>query len=189
MKKFSQLMMVFPLILLATSCNKLGRQPEVLPGNIQMGGVYYTQFALQFEKGHFRTTNYRTGTLLPINSKVTLLDINKKIIKVKVEAFQHDLIVKNAPKHVGGDAYFYFDKLFAQQKINLAKFTRKERTYIEKGAASVGMRKDAVIAALGYPPSHATPSLSYDNWTYWKSSWGDKLVVKFKNDKVVKVLD
>ena len=189
MKKFFQLMMVFSLVLFVASCNKMGRQAEALPGNIQTGGVYYTQFALQFEKGHFRTTNYRTGTLLPINTKVTLLDINRKVIKVNVIDFKHDLIVKNAPKHVGGDAYFYFDKLFAQQKVNLAKFTRKERTYIEKGKVGVGMRKDAVIAAIGYPPSHATPSLSYDNWTYWKSSWGDKLVVNFKNDKVVKVVD
>ena len=167
----------------------MGRQPEVLPANVQIGAAYYTQFALQFEKGHFRTTNYRTGTLLPINAKVTLLDINKKLIKVKIEDFQHELIVKNAPKHVGGDAYFYFDKLFAQQKVNLAQFTREERALIDKGKVGVGMRKDAVIAAMGYPPSHATPSLSYDNWTYWKSSWGDKLVVNFKNDKVVKVVD
>jgi hypothetical protein len=189
MKNFSQLVMFFFSVLLLTSCNKLARQPEVLPENIQLNGVYYTQFALQFEKGHFRTTNYRTGTLLPINAKVTLLDINKKIIKVKIEDFQHELIVKNAPKHVGGDAYFYFDKLFAQQKVNLAQFTREERAFIEKGKVGVGMRKDAVIAAFGYPPSHATPSLSYDNWTYWKSSWGDRLVVNFKDDKVVKVVD
>ncbi len=189
MKKFSLQVMFLFSVLFLTSCNKMGRQPEVLPGNIQMGGVYYTQFALQFEKGHFRTTNYRTGTLLPINSKVTLLDINRKVIKVNIVDFKHDLIVKNNPKHVGGDAYFYFDKLFKQQKVNLAKFTRKERANIEKGIAGVGMRKDAVIAAMGYPPSHATPSLSYDNWTYWKSSWGDRLVVNFKNDKVVKVVD
>ncbi len=78
MKNFSQLVMFFFSVLLLTSCNKLARQPEVLPENIQLNGVYYTQFALQFEKGHFRTTNYRTGTLLPINAKVTLLDINKK---------------------------------------------------------------------------------------------------------------
>lgn len=189
MKKFSRLIIVLPLILFLVSCYKAGSQPQVLPENIHVSGTYYTQFALQFEKGHFRTTNYRTGTLLPINSKVTLLDINKKVIKVKIEDFQHDLIVKNAPKHVGGDAYFYFDKLFAQQKVNLAKFTSEERAFIEKGKVGVGMRKDAVIAAVGYPPSHATPSLSYDNWTYWKTSWGDKLIVNFKNDKVVKVVD
>ena len=189
MKKSSLLVMVFPLVLFLNACNKMARQPEVLPESIQIGDTYYTQFALRFEKGHFRTTNYRKGTLLPINSNVTLLDIDKKVIKVNIEASQHELIVKNAPKHVGGDAYFYFDKLFARQKVNLATFTREERAFIEKGKVGVGMRKDAVIAAVGYPPSHGTPSLSHNSWSYWKTRWGDKFIVNFKNGIVVKVMD
>jgi hypothetical protein len=189
MKKFFQLVVIFSMMVLLTSCNRMGRTPEALPANIQIGDTYYTQFALQFEKGHFITTNYRIGVLLPINSKVTLLDINRKVIKVHLEDFGHDLLIKNAAKHVGGDAFYYFGKLFDRQKVNLNKFTKKERANIKKGKVAVGMRKDAVIAAIGYPPTHQTPSLEYNNWTYWKTRWGDKFIVYFKNGRVTRIQD
>jgi len=160
-----------------------------MPENVQIGATYYTQYALQFEKGRFITTNYRIGTLLPINSRVTLLDINRKVIKVHIEDFHHDLVIKNAAKHVGGDAYFYFDKLLGKRRVNLANFTKKEKRFIKTGTVGVGMRKDAVLAAVGYPPTHVTPSLEYENWTYWKNRWGNKFIVNFRNGKVTNVLD
>ena len=43
----------------------------------------------------------------------------------------------------------------------------EEQDHIEKGTVGGGMTKEAVLMAYGYPPSHRTPSLSMDTWTYW----------------------
>jgi hypothetical protein len=33
------------------------------------------------------------------------------------------------------------------------------------------MSRNAVLAAIGYPPQHATPSLSSDEWMYWATRY------------------
>ena len=160
----------------------------VLPANIQIGSSYYTQFALQFEKNIYSTANYRVGVMLPINSKVQLLEINKKIIRVNVEKFGHELLIKNGAKYTGGDSIVAFNQIFATKKVALTQFTKAERLQIEKGTVNKGMRRKAVLAAIGFPPKHATPSLEYDDWMYWQSKW-NKFMVRFKNDRVVEVKD
>ena len=188
MRSMIRLLMVVSLLTIV-SCNKnLFMEPPSLPANIQMGNTYYTQFALRFEKAIYSTANYRVGVLLPINSKVQLLEIDHKTIRVQVEKFGHELLIKNHEKYSGGDTSVAFNQIFALNKIDLSQFTKKERQQIEKGEAAVGMRKKAVIAAIGAPPKHGTPSTEYDEWMYWQSKW-NKFLVRFKNDKVVLVKD
>lgn len=45
------------------------------------------------------------------------------------------------------------------------------------------MSKDAVIAALGYPPKHQTPTLKGNQWRYWRTLF-KTFVVHFEDDKV-----
>jgi len=52
----------------------------------------------------------------------------------------------------------------------------------------IGMSKKAVLAAIGYPPQHQTPSLNGDTWTYW-SSRTNRFAVIFKQDKVDHIVD
>ena len=47
---------------------------------------------------------------------------------------------------------------------------------VKAGRVALGMTKEQVIAALGYPPAHATPSLDAVQWKYWYSTHGTYLV-------------
>jgi outer membrane protein assembly factor BamE (lipoprotein component of BamABCDE complex) len=47
---------------------------------------------------------------------------------------------------------------------------------VKAGKVALGMTKEQVIAALGYPPAHATPSLNAVQWKYWYSTHGTYLV-------------
>lgn len=47
-------------------------------------------------------------------------------------------------------------------------FSENIRSLIYKGKIEVGMTKQQVIFALGFPPQHRTPSTSLDIWTYWE---------------------
>jgi hypothetical protein len=76
--------------------------------------------------------------------------------------------------------------MFSPAPIDLSRFSDQERDLILRGEAGVGMSREAVIMALGYPPSHKTPSLEGEVWTYWRNRFST-FVVEFGNGKVVRI--
>ncbi|WP_305909406.1 hypothetical protein Q9L42_005645 [Methylomarinum sp. Ch1-1] len=169
------------------SCKKV-LKPNELPAHIAVGDTYYTQFVIRYEKGTHVTTNYRRGASIPVNTPVNLLKITTKTIEVALDDSNQKLLVKNVEKHTGDDVIAAFDKLFAKNKVNLSKFTRLERQHIKSGTAAKGMRKEAVIVAIGYPPVTETMSLDSDTWVYWSGRF-NRFNVHFKNGKVSWVED
>lgn len=66
----------------------------------------------------------------------------------------------------------------------MSAFTDMERTPILEGQVENGMSKAAVLRAMGYPPKHQTPSLTGNEWTYWRNRVAS-FVVRFRDGKVV----
>ena len=180
---------LLPLLVMSSllSCNK-AIKPEELPANVSLGATYYTQFVIRYEKGTHLTTNYRRGASIPVNTSVKLLNITSKTIEVQVESPSQKLLIKNVERNTGDGVYRAFDKLFAKNKVNLSKFTALERTQIEKGTVAVGMSKDAVKVAIGYPPITETPTLDSNDWVYWSGRF-NRFIVHFKDGKVIKIED
>lgn len=175
------------MMLSLVSCKKT-LKPEELPANIMVGDSYYTQFVIRYEKNTHLTTNFRRGASIPVNTPVKLLKITSKTIEVEVNDSSQALLVKNAKKHTGDDVFQAFDKLFATKKVNLSKFTQLERQQIESGTVAKGMRKDAVIIAIGYPPITQTMNLDSNMWVYWSGRF-NRFNVHFKNGKVSSIED
>ena len=157
-----------------------------LPASVQLGEMYYTQVSLQHEKWRSRTTNYRRGFLIPVNTPVTLVGMDSENIIVRLDDSGRELVIENVEKHTNDTVYQAFDKLFAKTNVNLSKFNDKEREQIKLGKVAVGMSKEAVIVAIGYPPAHKTPSLDMDQWRYWSSRF-NTFVVHFANNKVIRI--
>ena len=175
------------VLLSLVSCKK-AIKPEELPANISPGGLYYTQFVIRYEKGAHLTTNYRRGASIPVNTPVRVLNLTNKTIEVEMEDSGQKLVVKNVEKHTGDDVYRAFDKLFGRQKVNLSKFNKLERQHIESGTVAKGMRKEAVIVAIGYPPITETMNLDSNTWVYWSGRF-NRFKVHFRNDVVSTVED
>lgn len=150
--------------------------------DFRVGKTYYTQFSIRFEGDRYYSTGYQRGQLLPINSSVTIDKINEKIIAVTLPSGQK-LSIINMKKHTSESVDDYFGKIFDDSLKNLSKFSKLEKEAILKGEIKNGMRKDAVIAAVGYPPKIATSSVDDNEWTYWQSKFSKYRVV-FKNGKV-----
>jgi len=146
-------------------------------------GQYYTQFTLQAEKWTYRTTNYRRGFVLPINSEVTFVAMNAKQAKVRT-ATGDQLVIENMPKHTNDTMEDAFDELFARQPVDLSPFSAAEQGPIRDGRLELGMSKDAVFAALGPPPAIGTPSLDSNQWKYWSSRWAT-FIVRFEGGVAV----
>jgi hypothetical protein len=139
------------------------------------GQTYYTQFSLFYEGGIYKTVNYRIGALLPINTPVVLLDFNHAVILVKLPDGAK-LRLLNIAKFSRDTLSDEFTRTFGRERVDLAKFSPKERENILAGAVQVGMSKEAVIKAMGYPPGFRTPSLDMNQWKYWKNRYGTMLV-------------
>ncbi len=180
--------LVFCLLALSlTACNKT-LKPEQLPAHIVVGDDYYTQFVIRYEKNTHLTTNFRRGASIPVNTRVKLLKIATKTIEVDVDNMSKPLIIKNVKKHTGDDTIAAFDKLFGKRKVNLRQFNRLERRHIQNGTVAKGMRKKAVLVAIGYPPITETSSLDSNVWVYWSGRF-NKFRVHFRNGKVYKIVD
>ena len=72
----------------------------------------------------------------------------------------------------------YTKLIAATEKTPLDGFSQTDLKGIKEGKASVGMTKDAVRIALGYPAKHRTPSLQSNSWVYWQNRF-KTMVVEF----------
>ncbi len=186
---FRKIALVFSLsaLLLLGACHKKYSPEELSPG-IKIGDTYYTQFSLFQEKNVYRTTNYRRGILIPINTSVTLVSIDDKDIELRRNESGQKLFIENVSKYTKEDSQQAFKKILDKHKVDLGAFTKMERDNILIGQVKKGMSKKAVLAALGYPPQIATPSLESDEWTYWSSLF-NRFIVRFDNGKVESVIE
>jgi len=175
------------LAVLAVGCKKdlkSGEAAAVVP----QAQVYYTQFSLFQEQNRFRTTNYRKGQLIPINTAVALLSLDSDQAVLRVEASGQLITIENVQKFTKDEMPIAFSKIAGTSKVDLNRFTAAERESILAGQVKKDMSKKAVLAAIGYPPQHVTPSLDGDDWTYWSNLF-NRFVVKFKNGKVDSIVD
>ncbi len=187
MRRVIHVVVVLLVVMSLYGCKRQSA-PLNLPPSVQVGGTYYTQFVIRYEKGRHRTTNYRRGASIPVNTPVVLEDINEKFITVKLQPSGQELLVENVKKHTHDDVAQAFNKLFAKTRVNLSQFNKLERDNIKNGTVAKGMRKKAVLVAIGYPPAIETMSLDSDQWTYWSSRF-NKFIVYFRNGKVYKIVD
>jgi hypothetical protein len=159
-----------------------------LPIHIKTSHIYYTQVSLQYEKGRHLTTNYRKGVLVPVNTQVQLEKITGEDIFLLILPEHRKLHIENVEKHTGDNTVQAFEKLFNKNKVDLSRFSKLEQENIQAGRVAKGMSKKAVLAAIGYPPITETPSIQYNEWTYWSSRF-NRFIVIFASDKVTEVRD
>ena len=157
-----------------------GAKTEV-PKSISMKA--YTQTAMWEEKGRVNGINYSIGRKIPVNTEVKIISMSSKEI-VFEEAAHPGVHLKylNIEKYTRRKTADLSALYFGEKKVKLSKFTKKEQAFIKDydGFYKAGISKEALIVARGYPPQHATPTLKYDAWKYWRnksleSRWERKL--------------
>jgi hypothetical protein len=149
---------------------------------VPIGATIYTQFSMFYEHNTHKTTNYRKGTLVPVNTAVKFVKSDSYTISVKLPDGQ-DLTIDNVADFSGEKIDGIFARTFSTKPLNLSIFTEAERKSIMAGEVKPGMRKSAVIVALGYPPKHKTPNLELNEWRYWINRF-NTFIVRFEKDRV-----
>jgi hypothetical protein len=65
----------------------------------------------------------------------------------------------------------YVKLITSAEPVSLKNLSEVDRKGIADGKAYVGMSKDGVRIALGYPAVNRTPSLAGNTWVYAKNRW------------------
>ncbi|MCK5850438.1 MAG: hypothetical protein KAH23_05940 [Kiritimatiellae bacterium] len=150
------------------------------------GGTYYTKINIWYQTPvSIPTTNYHKGGRIPAGSKVKILSVSHGRITFLDDATGVMTLVY-ARRHTRVDFKKMFDRYFSKKDVRAKggvfhTLTKQEQSNVDKGTISVGMSKDAVLMAYGYPPGHRTPSLRNDTWTYWVDR-RQRTVVNFDAD-------
>src|SRR5262245_54328522 len=147
----------------------------------------FTCCNMHYEKSEMSDVNYQQGTLLPLGTRVQILEVGRNRVKFQPEGQQPlVLVLKYGRDKIPFDRYL--DEVFVTDdpRARLRKVSPKVRKLIEQASVEPGMQRDEVVMALGYPPAHRTPSLEQMDWHYWENRW-HQFVVFFDGQKVDRV--
>lgn len=145
----------------------------------------YTAYNLWFEKPmKMLAINYRRGTMLPAGTEVLSVDIGglgsrKPFVTLTTVSGGGTYGIYLRPKfHPGLSIEQFMERLVTNQPLEelMQGMTELEIDAIRNGKLVVGMSKQAVLIARGYPPSHRTPSIDANAWLYWENRFRKKLV-------------
>lgn len=142
-----------------------------------VGQDYYLRHCLMHEKGTHSATNYWRGVLVPINTKVNLVSLSGKTIVLRVESSKETIKVENVPNFTRVDLPTLAARMLSPTPIPLDKFDESMAHAIKAGTMRLGMTKEQVVMARGYPPGHQTASLESDSWKYWSSRFVIQTIV------------
>lgn len=159
---------------------------ELVPGLSGATKVFtLTNLHPDESRSRLYAANFQQDGLIPVCSEVTLLSLDGDELTFAVqktgktyEYFNHD--AGGAP--LAENVALYFGR--ACPESELASLTEHEREAVRLGVANVGMRKRAVILAIGYPPHRSTPDLDAPRWLYWHSHFNSFAVIFDKDGRV-----
>ena len=154
---------------------------EVMPPEIspQVGNTYYTRINFWHEKGKSSGTNYSRGVLVPINTRVKLVNRRRGTFTVELPGGE-EVRIENVEKFTGLSNAEFPSRYLADAETKIDLYGEDLARQIRTGVMRLGMTKDHVLLTRGHPPVHETPSLESDQWVYWSSRFV-KLTLVFEN--------
>lgn len=128
--------------------------------------------------------------IIPVNTAV-IVDSSPSTFRRSVFSFTvHDskktVMMEYNEKMMGMSIDDYLKLITSPDPVVLDKLSAADQKGIKDGKASIGMTKDGVRMALGYPAVHMTPTLEDNKWTYWTNRFKSVVVEFDSSGKVIK---
>lgn len=158
------------------------RSPEIQKA---MASASFTCCNLHYEGDWISDTNATTLPMIPAGTPIVVRDYGSNRAAV---------LIDGRPLRVGHDygrkqesLQQYVAKLLVKDdpKSKISGYPPNVQQAISKGRVALGMTREQVIIALGYPRTDATPSLDGAEWKYWTAD-DDEFVVAWDGDGRVK---
>jgi hypothetical protein len=183
-------------VVAASACKSMpgmGGGPSAGPAKYHLVGAptVYTLVNLHPDEQRRRlySINYLQPGLIPMCTPVKIESVDDREMVFRLvngdrqyEYIFHKALREPVPQHL--DKYFG-TKCDANKAASMSAVDAQG---IRSGTVTMGMTKQGVIHAIGYPPDHATPTLESNTWTYWKNRFGQKFIT-FTDGKVTGIKD
>ena len=151
----------------------------------------YTLVNLHPDEAHLRmySVNYQREGLIKYCTPVTILKVTAKAAVIRDDATSKKYTYFFHLKSMNTNQQEHLNKIFstACDPSLVKNMSEEDQAGIESGTVSVGMSKDGVLIAIGYPPEHETPTLDGDRWKYWTNRMATFVVV-FKDGIVTDII-
>lgn len=137
------------------------------------------------KRAQLYAANFLQAGLIPAGSEIEVLSLNDKHFEFALVSSGKVYDYANH-QQANEDFKAHLARVFGPSWDSsvLVNLGAKDREGVETGTVCVGMSREAVILALGYPPRLENPSLKADSWKYWRSRF-DTMVVSFGDDDMV----
>lgn len=136
----------------------------------------YTCCNLHYDKDWISDANWSSLAMLPAGASIHTTGYGRYRIMVEIDGRKMRLGQDYGRQQSLAD--WARNLIVAQDpRPKIAAWPAPVRNAIHAGKVALGMSKEQVLVAVGYPPNHQTPSLDAPQWKYWHTSFGSYLVV------------
>ena len=125
--------------------------------------------------------------VVPAGTKILITDKSRKSFTFTYDDGQKEVIFEYHEPRMQMSLDAYLDKITSATPVSFAGLSELDRKGIAEGKALPGMTRDGVMAALGYPATHRTPSLDAKTWIYWTNRF-KTIGVEFDDKGKVKAI-
>ena len=169
---------IFCLLLLPTHKSAAGTS------KIEAGNTYYLECNLHADpdKNKLSSVNYQlAGKVLKWGTPIKIKKISGKKVKFEAsgENFAYEIHkrtrkITTVRDHLARFLTTDLNKL----KTRVGSLSSVDKKGIEDGRAMVGMSKQGILIAIGYPPEFVvTDPMAASNWQYWRNRWGQFTII------------
>jgi hypothetical protein len=158
---------------------------------VQAGGLY-SRYSLHYydQKGTNRASyaNYTDcpgHAFLPYNTQFRVDSGRREGLTLTAVNTGMVIHFEFKSAEMGGmSAQEYINLIMSPTPVSYAGLTPEDEQGIKAGKAMVGMTKQGVMVALGYPAKSKTPSTDLNTWVFWKDRFRMLTVTFGENGKV-----
>jgi hypothetical protein len=179
------------VIVACSSCrSKNGDEAEGLDdgGAVAVADAVYCKYNVHYyAKSGTNTASYANYTdceghaFLPYNTKFKVGSWGKGFKLTAVDAGTVISFEYKSSNMGGMSAKDYINLITSPTPVSYTDLSPVDQEGIQAGQAKVGMTKQGVMIALGYPAKHKTPSTDSNAWVFWKNRMAT-LAVNFGQD-------
>ncbi len=166
------------------------RQKPTLAENVYLANNIHAQDDHEYLSASYANwTDMERHRLIPVNTRVSVHEWNGNLAMRVLDNEIPPIIMEYNAGRMRLTKEEYVEEITVADPLDLDTFSEIDRQGIEDGEAKIGMSKDGIRIALGYPARHATPRLEDDEWIYWRNRWARYRVVFDDDGKVKDIVD
>lgn len=107
--------------------------------------------------------------IIPAGTKINITRKARRGFFFTHEATSQEAFIEFHQGNMGMSMDAYIDLITSASPVDYSRLSAVDRKGIADGRAAVGMSREGVMAALGYPAAHRTPDLDASRWIYWQN--------------------